>query len=117
MAKDYKYGGGDNYKKMASRHNLEIVKTLKKNYPYLKEKFGIKRIGLFGSLAKGKAKKASDVDILVEFKKPIGLKFIELAEYMEKLLSKRVDILTLEGLNSIRVKKISEDIKKSILYV
>ena len=95
----------------------KVIETLKEKYSYLRDNFGVKRIGLFGSFAKGKEKEGSDIDILVEFEKPIGLKFMELAEYIEELLSKRVDILTLEGINSIRIKKISRDIKRSILYV
>ncbi|MDP3732569.1 MAG: nucleotidyltransferase domain-containing protein [Candidatus Omnitrophota bacterium] len=95
----------------------EIVEILKKNYPYLRDNFEIKRIGLFGSFAKGQESAASDIDVLVELKKPIGLKFIVFAEYMEKLLSKKVDILTLEGIKSIRLKKVANSIKRSIRYV
>jgi len=39
----------------------------------LKEKFKVKEIGIFGSSVKGEERKRSDVDILVEFKEPIGL--------------------------------------------
>ncbi len=95
----------------------EIITILKKELPYLKAIFGVKRIGLFGSSAKGTQREDSDVDIVVEFEKPIGLKFIELSDYMEKVLGKKVDILTPAGIQSIRVKKVADDIKKSIIYV
>ncbi len=95
----------------------EIITTLKKELPYLRSFFGVRRIGIFGSFAKGIQREDSDIDIIVEFEKPIGLKFIELSDHIEKALGKKVDILTPAGIESIRVKKVAEDIKKSIVYV
>ncbi|MFZ3058560.1 MAG: nucleotidyltransferase family protein [Candidatus Methanoperedens sp.] len=95
----------------------EIMNNLRKELPYLRAIFGVKRIGLFGSSAKGIQREDSDVDLIVEFEKPIGLKFIELSDYIEKVLGKKVDILTPAGIKSIRVKKVAEDIKKSIVYI
>ncbi len=95
----------------------EITILLKKELPNLKTAFGVKRIGIFGSYSKGVQKEDSDVDIIVEFEKPIGLKFIELSDYIEKALGKKVDILTPAGIKSIRVKEVAEDIRKSIEYV
>lgn len=83
----------------------EITGILRRNFPYQRDNYGVKRIGLFGSFAKGIQREDSDIDILVEFEKPVGFKFIELAEYFEKLLGKRVDMLTSEGIKSIRLKK------------
>ncbi len=62
----------------------ETITTLKKELPYLRNFFGIKRIGLFGSFAKGIQREDSDVDIIVEFEKPIGLKFIELSDQLKR---------------------------------
>ena len=90
---------------------------LRKNSPYLRDNYGVKRIGLFGSFAKGIQREDSDIDILVEFEKTVGFKFIELAEYFEKLLGKKVDILTSEGIKSIRLKKVARDIERSVVYV
>ncbi len=95
----------------------EIITILKNELPYLRDIFGVKRIGIFGSSAKGIQREDSDVDLIVEFEKLIGLKFIELSDYIEKILGKKVDILTPAGIHSIRVKKIADDIKKSIVYV
>ena len=79
--------------------------------------YGVKKIGLFGSYAKGTPAKGSDIDILVEFEKPIGLKFIEFAEYLEGLLGTKVDILTPAGIKSIRIDKVAGNITESIVYV
>jgi len=95
----------------------EVIEILREKQLYLGDNFGVKRIGLFGSFSKGIAEEGSDIDILVEFRKPIGLKFMEFANYIEELLGRKVDILTLEGLSSIRIKKVGEDIKRSVSYV
>jgi predicted nucleotidyltransferase len=95
----------------------EIITILKKELPHLEAFFGVNRIGIFGSYSKGIQKEESDVDIILEFEKPIGLKFIELSEYIEKLIGKKVDILTPAGIHSIRLKEVAEDIRKSIVYI
>ncbi len=95
----------------------QIIKVLREKYPYLAAKYGVKRIGIFGSYAKGMFDEASDVDLIVEFERPIGLKFIELVEDLEHLLGRKVDVLTPAGLQGIRVSCVAEEIRKSIIYV
>lgn len=95
----------------------QIVKLLREKYPYLASEYGVKRVGIFGSYAKGLPDEASDVDIIVEFEHPIGFKFIELVEYLEHLLGTKVDVLTPAGLQGIRVPRIAQDITESIVYV
>ncbi len=95
----------------------EIIGKLKSQYPYLSSEFGIKRIGIFGSVAKQTEKEESDIDLIVEFDRSIGLKFMSLAEYMENLFGRKVDILTKDGIRNIRVKRVSTDIEKDIIYV
>ena len=97
--------------------NNTTLKLLKEKYPYLSTEFRVEKIGVFGSTAKGIEKEDSDIDIVVELKRPIGLKFIELVEYLEKLFNKRVDVLTRAGIENIRIKEIAEDIKRNIIYV
>jgi len=95
----------------------EVIEKLKLQYPYLSSEFGIKRIGVFGSVAKQLEGEESDIDLVVEFDRPIGLKFISLAEYLEKIFGRKVDILTKDGVRNIRVKRVSTDIEKDIIYV
>lgn len=49
-------------------------------------------------MARGEAKKGSDVDVLVDFNQPIGWDFIDLKEYIEDILGRRVDLVTVNAL-------------------
>lgn len=99
----------------------KIIDVLRKELPYLKERYGVEKIAIFGSFAKSLQRGKSDVDILVELKKPLGLDFVELAFYLEDILGKKVDVATFHcfrrGLGNPRYKHIAEDIEKSLTYV
>ncbi len=95
----------------------KVINVLRREIPYLKENYGVKKIALFGSIAKNRHTKASDIDMVVEFEKPIGLRFMDLAEYLEKKMGRKTDILTADGIKSIRIKKVARDIKRSLFYV
>jgi hypothetical protein len=95
----------------------QVIKLLRENSPYLAAQYGVKRIGLFGSYAKGSPAEASDVDVVVEFDRPIGLKFVEFAEYLERLLGRKVDVLTPAGIRGIRIRRVAKDIAENIVYV
>ena len=95
-----------------------ILNTLRKHKNELK-KFGVKRIGLFGSYAKDKQKETSDIDFIVEFEEGQATydNYINLITYLENLFNKKVDLITIEGLKSIRIKEIKEDIKKGVIIL
>ena len=95
----------------------KVLELLRKDFPYLRSRYNVKRIGLFGSFAKGLQHKKSDVDIFVEFQKPIGLDFVDLTEHVEKILGKKVDAITPEGIKGIRIKEVADSIKRGIIYV
>jgi len=95
----------------------EITRILRENLPYLAAEYGVKRIGLFGSYATGTPSEASDVDLVVEFERPIGFRFMQLGEHLETLLGRRVDMLTPAGIRAIRVERIARSIEESIVYV
>ncbi len=78
----------------------DIEETLKKSKPFLKKEFNVKEIGVFGSYARGEARSKSDVDILVEFSKPIGWEFLDLKEYLEEILGITVDLVTVKALKT-----------------
>ena len=96
-------------------------KLLKKNFDLLSESFGsirkrypIKKMGIFGSVAKGTATRRSDIDILIEFFQPIGIfKFVELEIDLSKILKRRVDLVSKNALKPI----LKNIILKEVLYV
>ena len=96
------------------KHVLEILNREKF---FLKERFHVKRMAIFGSFAKGIPTKNSDIDIFVEFDKPVGFQFIEMSDYLDKKLGLKTDILTPGGVKSIRRKSVSRNIKQSLMYV
>lgn len=95
----------------------ETIKKIRGQYSYLSSEFGVKRIGLFGSVSVGTATEKSDIDLLVEFNRPIGLRFVNLVDYLQGILGRKVDVVTRDGLENIRVKKVAEDIRKTLIYV
>lgn len=95
----------------------EIIQKIKIEKPHLADVYNVKKIGFFGSFAKDRQTAKSDIDIVVEFSKPIGFKFIDLCDYLERKLGIKVDILTPAGIQGIRLKHIAKDIRSAIIYV
>ena len=95
----------------------DIISLIKSSLPVLKKEYGVKRIGVFGSAVTGELDDMSDIDLVVEFERPIGFKFFDLAEDLEQLLGRKVDILTPDGMNSIRVSSVAENIRENTVYV
>ncbi|OFV68299.1 MAG: nucleotidyltransferase [Candidatus Syntrophoarchaeum caldarius] len=94
----------------------EIKRTLKKYKSELKEKFGVKEIGVFGSYVRREQKKGSDIDILVEFHPDTEMdliKFVELEEYLSKLLGIKVDLVMKSALKP----RIGKRILKEVVYI
>jgi predicted nucleotidyltransferase len=78
---------------------MNALKALKEHESEIKRRFGVKRIGIFGSHARGEEKETSDVDVLVEFTKPSFDNFMDLAFFLEDLFGKEVDLVTTGGLS------------------
>lgn len=95
----------------------KFIGILREKYSYLASEYGIRRIGLFGSYVKGTQNEQSDIDIVAEFEKPIGLKFIEFTAYLDQILGRKTDVLTLAGIEGIRIKSVAREIQESIVYV
>ncbi|HEX2965850.1 MAG TPA: nucleotidyltransferase domain-containing protein [Syntrophorhabdaceae bacterium] len=95
----------------------EAIQKIRSQYNYLSSEFDVERIGLFGSVASETDNEKSDIDLLVELRRPMGLKFIRLAEYLERILGRKVDLITSEGLKNIRVREVAEDIRRTLIYV
>lgn len=89
-----------------------IKKTLKRFKPILREKFKVKDIGIFGSYVRGEESEESDVDILVEFSEPVGWEFIDLVEFLEEILERKVDLVTVRALKP----QLKDKILKEVVY-
>lgn len=70
----------------------KILKVIEDNKKKISAK-GVKKIGLFGSFLRGKQKKNSDIDFLVEFKKIDFDNYVELIIILEKLLKRKIDLV------------------------
>ena len=90
-----------------------ISSTLASLKPVLRSKYFVKSIGLFGSVLREDFTEKSDVDIIVDFSKPVGIEFIDLADFLEKQLSKTVDLVSR---NAVKAKYFSH-FEKDIRYV
>ncbi len=78
----------------------EVLTRLKRRRRQLK-KFGVHSLSLFGSFARNQARRNSDVDILVDFERPVGLfEFARLQLYLEETLGRKVDLVTPEALRA-----------------
>lgn len=90
----------------------EILTKLTELKPILNKDFSVKEIGLFGSYADNTHSEESDIDILVEFEKPIGWKFFTLILFLEKIFNKKVDLVTKNALKS----QIKDDILEHVNF-
>ena len=75
----------------------EILRILEQHKDEIRS-YGVKKIGLFGSYLKGRQKKGSDIDFLVEFENPTFDNYMELKFFLEKLLGRKVDLVIGESL-------------------
>jgi len=93
----------------------EIVAYLKSNKSFFYDKFGVTRIGIFGSFVRGEQTRSSDIDIIVEIeegRKNIHI-FLQLKRFLEKELEKKVDLGFEHSLKPI----VRDKIKGQIIYV
>jgi predicted nucleotidyltransferase len=91
----------------------EVRQLLEQMKPELVQKFHVRSIGLFGSIVRDDFSSSSDVDIIVDFNKPVGIEFIDLAYYMEQRLNKKVDLVSRNGVKD----KYFKAIEPEIVYV
>ena len=84
--------------KKPSLTRARILKTLRDHDDALK-KYSVRRIGLFGSYVRGRQKRGSDIDFLVEFEKPTYDNFIDLNFSLERLFRRKVELVTRPSLS------------------
>ena len=92
--------------------SADIEKILKSNIHSLKRDYHLNSLGIFGSFIRDEQNQKSDVDLLVDFEKPIGLiKFIKLENDLSKILGVKVDLVMKKALKPAIGKRILEEIK------
>ena len=93
----------------------EIKDILKKHSDDLKQKFGVKELGIFGSYVREEQEESSDIDILVEFREGYRAfdNYMDLKFYLEELLGLRVDLVSKTALKP----RLRSYILKEVVYV
>ncbi len=81
--------------------NLATLRTLKPQILAIAAEHGVGNVRVFGSVARGEADEASDVDFLVTIERPTGWSFFDIEPKLEHLLGCKVDIVTEKGLHEL----------------
>jgi uncharacterized protein len=81
---------------MVGLNDTLLLLSTKKEQLY--KDYSIKSLAIFGSYSRGEENKSSDLDMLVEFSETIGIRFIDLAEELEKILACKVDLVSKKGI-------------------
>lgn len=93
---------------------MKAIELLKVNEDAIKARYHVRRMGIFGSFARGEETEGSDVDVLVEFED--GFKtfdnFIELKYFLEELFACSVDLVTVSALKP----QLKEGILREVVY-
>lgn len=93
---------------------MNVIEILKNHEELIKQKYGVKRIGIFGSFARGEAKEGSDIDVLVDFND--GAKtfdhFMDLKFFLEDLFGRKIDLVTVPALRP----QLKEVILREVTY-
>jgi len=90
-----------------------ILSKLAELKPALYKDYAVKEIGLFGSFSDESFSEDSDIDLLVEFEKPIGWKYFSLEIYLESIFGRKIDLVTRNALK----RQIKNRILKQVNYV
>ena len=80
----------------------QVASVLRENFDAISKEFHVASFEIFGSYARDEQTPQSDVDLLVTFRRPVGFGFIHLAERLEALLGKPVDLLGSDGIKPNR---------------
>jgi len=92
----------------------EIISYLKQNMALLNERFGVTRIGIFGSFARGEQSVTSDIDMVVEIEKARKNihSFLKLKRFLEQEMAREIDL----GFENSIKPAIKEKVIKQIIY-
>lgn len=88
----------------------QVIETLQAHREHLAQ-FGVKKISLFGSIARDTAESQSDVDMVVEFSQTTYRRFTALKSFLESILGRKVDLLTPAAVEG----RLKEEIEKDLI--
>ena len=91
----------------------DILNKLIDLKPVLRNEYSVKQIGLFGSFSNDSNTEDSDIDLLVEFEKPIGWKYFTLEIYLENIFGRKIDLVTKNALKE----QLKENILNQVKYI
>jgi len=92
----------------------DILASLKNLKQEVAQEYSVKTIGVFGSVARDEQTIQSDIDLLVEFSKPVGfVTFMRLENFLSERLGKQVDLVTSDSLKPL----IRQDVLSEVIYV
>ncbi len=92
----------------------DIIDKLRKQKPELVRQYGVSQLALFGSYARNEQNESSDIDVIVEFEKPIsGLRFVSLAEAIEATIGLPADVVPSDGIKP----RYLDFVGKDLVYV
>ena len=92
----------------------DILASLKKLKREVAKEYSVKTIGVFGSVARDEQTGQSDIDLLVEFSKPVGfVTFMRLENFLSERLGNKVDLVTPDSLKPV----IRQDVLSEVIYV
>jgi len=94
------------------RRKSLIIKRMEDAAPAIRTNFGVKRIGIFGSFARGEQTRKSDVDVLVDFLPghETYRNFMNLADFLEEICGRKVDLLSEKWTSPLLKPYISKDV-------
>ena len=88
-----------------------VIDILKQHRAELEAQFGVRRLALFGSAARDQMRSDSDIDVLVELAAPVSYeRYFALLERLERLLGRRVDLVTERGLKPRARRHVEQDL-------
>jgi uncharacterized protein len=88
----------------------EIRSTLSNHKSRLFHDYPIKSMAIFGSYSRREQSDSSDLDILVEFSDRIGIRFVDLADDLEKIVGFKVDLVSKKGIKEKYLMSINSDL-------
>lgn len=91
-----------------------VQQTIRAHQPALAKQFFVRRLGVFGSVARNMQSDTSDIDMLVEFTQPVSMfRFLALEQKLSDLLGRNIDLVTPDALKAA----IKESVLQETVYV